>query len=74
MDDQRSPLTGLGTAWQGSLYVLDSNGLRLHHNFLQLGAPFFWLLSRHQMEFGSDLRGPPDMTAQATMAPRSMPP
>jgi len=23
MDDQRSPRTGLGTAWQGSLYVLD---------------------------------------------------
>ena len=23
MDDQRSPLTGLGTAWKGSVYVLD---------------------------------------------------
>ena len=23
IDDQRSPLTGLGTAWKGSVYVLD---------------------------------------------------
>jgi len=41
MDDQRSPLTGLGTAWQGSIDVLDSNDLRLNHNLIDIRRPIF---------------------------------
>ena len=41
MDDHRSPLTGLGTAWQGSRAVLDANGLRLHHNCIEIRRPIF---------------------------------
>jgi hypothetical protein len=36
MDDQRRLLTGLGTAWQGSIDVLDSHDVRLHHHFIDI--------------------------------------
>lgn len=41
MADQRSPLTGLGTAWQGSIGVLDSNDVRLNHNSIEIRRPIF---------------------------------
>jgi hypothetical protein len=41
MDDPRSPLTGLGTAWQGAMDVLDPNDLRLNHNLIEIQRPIF---------------------------------
>ena len=41
MDDPRSPLTGLGTAWQGSIDVLDSNDFRLNDNLIDIRRPIF---------------------------------
>jgi len=73
IDDQRSPLTGLGTAWQGSLYILDENGLRLNHNLIEIRRPIF-LASEQASEGGADPRGPPDMTAQSTTPPGAVPP
>ena len=39
MDDQRRLLTGLGTAWQGSIDLLDAHDLRLHHTLIDIRRP-----------------------------------
>ena len=66
------PADGPGHRLEGFCLRIGLNGLRLHHNFMQFAAPFFWLLSRLQMGFGANPRGPPDMTAQSTTAPGSV--